>query len=130
MPFGQHPETERAERAFRAGARRRGLTATVTSRRRDIAKQTELYRRWRAKDPRQRLPVAFPGTSTHNYGFAFDAVVPGASHADLRALAREAGLVWAGPKDPVHFQVVEQATWSRFLTEFGVRDRIRARFRL
>lgn len=126
VSLGYHPETRRAEERLRRLARRRGITFHVTSRHRGIAKQAELYKaRQQGKHP---LPVAFPGTSTHNYGIAFDAVSN--DQSQLGALARAAGLVWAGVRDPVHFQSAEQSDWSEALTIHDARRRLRAFFHI
>lgn len=91
-----------------------GVRFRLTSTYRSVAEQTKLYREWLAG--RRVLPVAVPGTSTHNYGLAFDAVaVPPSDTAQLVAAARSIGLVWAGPNDPVHFQILDQTTWSQAL---------------
>ena len=113
---GLHDITQRALEQLSSDARRAGVSFRVTSGYRSIAHQRLLYARRAAG--LQRYPVAKPGTSTHNYGLAFDAVSD--RQSDLIQLATRLGLVWAGPKDPVHFQIVDQATWSSLLRGAGL----------
>lgn len=111
---GLHDVTAKQLGLLRELANYYGVRFDVTSGFRSIATQTELYRRRAAG--LHPLPVAVPGTSTHNYGLAFDAVARApSSQADLVALAQAIGLVWAGPRDPVHFQVIRQDDWSRLV---------------
>jgi len=117
MGFGYNPQVRAAEERLERLARRSGITFTVTSRFRSISKQIELFRRFKAG--KSRFPVAVPGLSTHNYGVSFDAVSNDA--AALGRLAPEAGLVWAGPRDRIHFQFASQRDWSTALTRSGVR---------
>lgn len=123
MAFGYQPEVRAAEERLARLARRAGITFVVTSRFRSIEKQTALFKRW--KKGLSKFPVAVPGLSTHNYGVAFDAVSNNQSR--LGALAREAGLIWAGKNDVVHFQFATQADWSQALTDSGVRELAKAR---
>jgi len=81
-----------------------GLQPRVTSTRRSTQEQTRLYRRYLAGlNP---FPVAPPGTSAHEFGFAFDMVVsPMDALADVGAYWKEQGGVWGGEfNDPVHFE--------------------------
>jgi len=117
MGFGYQPEVQAAEHRLERLARRAGITFTVTSRFRSIGKQIELFKRFKAG--KSQFPVAVPGLSTHNYGVAFDAVSN--NQQKLGQLAAKADLVWAGPRDRVHFQFASQADWSAALTRSGVR---------
>lgn len=93
---------------------RTGVRYRVTSGYRSKSAQQILYRQWRAGQ--RTIPVAAPGTSTHQWGLAIDMVpIAPSSLPDLVAAARAIGLVWAGPRDPVHFQVLDQATWRAAL---------------
>lgn len=91
-----------------AGAAR--LLPRVTSTRRSNAEQQRLYRRFLAGQ--QPYPVARPGTSAHEYGWAFDMVVsPMSALPDVGAYWQELGGVWGGNPtragsgyDPVHFE--------------------------
>lgn len=81
-----------------------GLSVSVTSARRSFAEQTRLYTRYiNGQSP---YPAAVPGTSTHELGYAFDAVV---SPKEYQRAAGEAwekfGGRWGGRfRDPVHFE--------------------------
>lgn len=81
-----------------------GLLPRVTSTRRSHAEQTRLYRRYLAG--LQPYFVAPPGTSPHEYGYAFDLVVsPMWRLSDVGALWESWGGYWGGRQaDPVHFQ--------------------------
>ena len=75
---------------------------TITSTRRSLSEQRRLYARYLAG--RHPLPVARPGCSQHNYGYAWDMVVPNnADREFLGAVWRNWGGYWGGAKDPVHF---------------------------
>lgn len=81
---------------------------TITSALRDSATQARLYAEWKAG--RSPFPVAKPGTSAHEVGWAFDMARSGVP-AITDPVLRQAGEVWkwlggryGGAKDPVHFQ--------------------------
>jgi hypothetical protein len=62
-----------------------------------------LYRRWLAGA--SPLPAAPPGTSAHEFGYAFDLVCsPWGSLWDVGYTWESWGGVWGGDQDPVHFQ--------------------------
>jgi len=71
-------------------------------------------------------PVAFPGTSQHEFGFAYDLapdVKPGdASYAarldQLRALGLALGMRWGGPADPQHWQAFPLQVWQAVISSF------------
>ncbi len=71
-------------------------------------------------------PVAFPGTSQHEFGFAYDLapdVKPGdASYAarldQLRALGLALGMRWGGPNDPQHWQAFPLTVWQAIISGF------------
>lgn len=86
-------------------ARLNGIGFTVTSTRRSVADQARLYRAYRAG--RSQYPAAPPGTSAHELGLAFDAVVrPESYQAAFGALWERLGGEWGGKyQDPVHFQL-------------------------
>jgi hypothetical protein len=81
-----------------------GLLPQVTSTLRSHSEQARLYRRFQAG--LSQYPVAVPGTSAHEYGFAFDVVVtPMAALGELGALWESWGGEWGGRgSDPIHFQ--------------------------
>jgi len=110
-----HPEVGRRVAQLRAWSREFGVPFTITSAYRSPADQRRLFAAWLARG-RTGLPAARPGWSTHEHGYAIDLVARDA--AALRTivdLAGCAGLVWAGPKDPVHFDVWGFAGWARLL---------------
>ena len=65
-------------------------------------------------------PVRFPGTSQHEFGFAYDLapdVAPGdpSYHGklhQLRDLGIALGMRWGGPGDPQHFQAFPGRVWD------------------
>lgn len=79
-----------------------GLQPRVTSTRRSHREQSWLYKRYLAgQNP---FPVAPPGTSAHEFGFAMDMVtVPFDALSDLGSLWISWGGLW-GASDPVHFE--------------------------
>lgn len=83
-------------------AARAGVGFQVTSVRRSHAQQTRLYRAFLRGET--QYPVAPPGTSAHEFGYAFDGV------SDVREYQADFGKVWQGwggiwsAKDEVHFQ--------------------------
>jgi len=97
-----------------------GLVPRLTSARRTHAEQQRLYRRFLAGQ--QPYPVARPGTSAHEFGWAFDLVLsPMDALADAGALWESWGGVWGGhPRragsgyDPVHF---EWPGWRQLVTQ-------------
>ena len=94
-----------AERWLAGIARANGDGWTVTSRRRSRTTQQRLYRlRLAGKWP---YPVAPPGTSKHEYGLAFDAVVtPRSRQSYYGRLFEQLGGRW-GERfgDDIHFEV-------------------------
>jgi hypothetical protein len=79
-----------------------------TSTRRSRADQVRLYNRWlKGESPFPALP---PGRSQHERGLAVDMARLNVDPADDELLEelgeawREAGGVWGGAKDPVHFE--------------------------
>jgi len=81
-----------------------GLQPRVTSTRRSSAEQTRLYRR--SLQGLQQYPVAPPGTSAHEFGYAFDMVVsPMDALPDVGRYWEAQGGVWGGHfRDPIHFE--------------------------
>jgi len=80
----------------------------VTSSKRSIAKQMELYTAW--KSGRSKIPAAYPGESLHQAGLAFDMARIGIDPLNdpllnwLGAVWESWGGRWGGKRDPVHFQ--------------------------
>lgn len=80
-----------------------GLSPRVTSTRRGRTEQARLYRRW--QQGLSPYPAAPPGTSAHEFGYAFDMVVqPMENLADLGQFWQSLGGVWGSTADPVHFE--------------------------
>lgn len=100
-----------------------GLLPQVTSTRRSLSEQKRLYSRYLAGQ--QPYPVARPGTSAHEYGWAFDMVVtPLSALSDVGALWESWEGVWGGhPRrsgssyDPVHF---EWPNWRGSVSDLDV----------
>jgi hypothetical protein len=81
-----------------------GLLPRVTSTLRSSSQQMRLYARYLAGH--QPFPVAFPGTSAHEYGEAFDLVVtPFEALSDVGDYWQQQGGTWGGSRDPVHFEL-------------------------
>lgn len=76
----------------------------VTSTFRTFATQSRLYAAFQAGQ--SKYPVAAPGTSAHEFGYAFDVVVDNDSDLDdLGKVWESWGGVWGGHYgDPVHFE--------------------------
>ena len=112
-----------------------GFGVTFTSTDRSTARQSELYGEVLSNYGPLRIdqlvsggnPVAPPGTSQHEYGFAFDAVpnVPaglrGAAQQAMGRIAGQLGLHWGGSADPVHFAMFSRAEWQQVLQQIGIR---------
>ena len=98
------PEFRPFARALVDAAGAAGLMPRVTSTLRSRAEQERLYRHY--QQGLQTLPVAPPGTSAHEYGFALDMVVsPMEALTDVGRWWESNGGVWGGEfHDPVHFE--------------------------
>lgn len=82
-----------------------GVRPVVTSTFRTFAQQSKLYTAFKAGQ--SKYPVAAPGTSAHEFGFAFDVDLgsDGANLSDLGSVWESWGGVWGGRYgDPVHFE--------------------------
>lgn len=81
-----------------------GYSPRVTSTRRTRTTQARLYRRFQAG--RSAYPAAPPGTSAHEFGYAFDMVTsPMEALSEVGAYWEEIGGVWGGRnRDPIHFE--------------------------
>lgn len=77
-----------------------GLRPVVTSTRRSRAEQARLYREYKAG--RTCCPVAPPGFSRHELGWAFD--LTSIDNTSIGATWARWGGVWAGPGDYVHYE--------------------------
>lgn len=98
------PELQPFARDLVNAAGAAGLQPRVTSTRRSGAEQARLYRR--SLQGMQTYPVAPPGTSAHEFGYAFDMVVtPMDALPDVGRFWEEMGGVWGGEfNDPIHFE--------------------------
>jgi hypothetical protein len=97
------PELIQPAKALVELAGRAGVLPQVTSTLRSHAEQERLYRRFRqGLNP---YPVAPPGSSAHEYGYAFDMIVQGEQNqSDLGLVWQQWGGVYGGVGDPVHFE--------------------------
>jgi D-alanyl-D-alanine carboxypeptidase len=103
-----NPELQRRFRQAVAGVAARGVGVVIESGLRSRAQQIALYNN-RANNSN---PVAAPGTSPHEFGWAVDAVPVPRTQAARNVLwdeARKAGLVagedFSTRKDPPHFEL-------------------------
>ena len=98
------PELQPFARDLVDAAGAAGLQPRITSTRRTSAEQARLYRRY--QQGLNPYPVAPPGTSAHEFGFAFDMMVtPADALPDVGAYWKANGGVWGGEfNDPIHFE--------------------------
>jgi len=85
-----------------------GLDPTVTSTFRSWEEQTKLRTRWERGE--SRFPANRPGDSAHNYGWAWDSVVPEADQPLWDAIRRYVGFEVL-PNDRIHGQI---PNWRQF----------------
>ena len=119
------PEFQPYAKAFIQAVGNARLLPQVTSTRRSRAEQARLYDNYLARGGRG-LPAAPPGTSAHEFGYAFDMVVTPQSMLGLvGAYWRQLGGIWF-PSDPVHFQYpgftpppVSDQVWRRIYKIFS-----------
>ncbi len=104
-----HPHFRPWAQALYDGAQRSGFRPRITSTYRSPAHQQFLWERRQAvlrgdlPPSAQPYPVAPPGQSRHNWGAAFDMVVP---RADDRRIVANVWRSWGGfwtPGDMVHY---------------------------
>lgn len=98
------PQLQPFARNLINAAAQAGMNPRVTSTRRSTSEQARLYQRFLSGQ--SQYPVAPPGTSAHEFGFAFDMIV---AYADwlpqLGQLWQSWGGVWGGAfNDPIHFE--------------------------
>jgi len=113
-----HPFVAGVAAAIVKQLREDGIRAVVTSGYRSLAKQRQLYARYRRGGPL----AAPPGSSAHNYGLAVDIALVGQpresrDYRRMHRIAERLGLVplrgEAGRIDPYH---VEVPNWQRLVT--------------
>jgi len=83
-------------------ARAYGITPTITSVYRSWAEQQRLRSRWERGE--SNFPANRPGDSAHNYGWAFDAVVPAHQQSLWDQIRAYVGFEVL-PNDIIHAQV-------------------------
>jgi len=98
---GLHPQLIPYAAYLYEAAATAGLRPRVTSVFRTAQRQAWLYDQYRRG--LSRLPALPPGRSKHQFGLAFDMVTD--NPAAVGDLWNRMGGRWAGPKDPVHFEV-------------------------
>lgn len=118
LPQDFHTEAAPLFRGWFRALELEGISYRVTSTRRSLERQAQLYAEWRAG--RSRYPVALPGRSTHNYGLAADVVIGAGDLRRAVVLGREWGLRWFGPSDAVHWDPFGPAEWRRLLRGQGL----------
>lgn len=88
--------------AFIRALKRAGIRVIVTSTRRSLDKQAQLYRNYLAG--KSKYPAAPPGQSTHGAGLAFDLNLVPPLYREAGALWESIGFTWGGRfSDPIHF---------------------------
>jgi hypothetical protein len=99
------PDLRAAAHSLVADAGASGLLPRVTSTLRTHSSQLRLYSRY--LQGRAQYPTAFPGTSAHEYGEAFDLIVtPMEALADVGPWwESQYGGAWGGARDPIHFEI-------------------------
>ncbi len=101
-----HPTLRKIARNLPRVAAAQGFSVRITSGYRSYATQAKLYRDY--VNGMAAYPANPPGQSTHEKGMALDIL---STNTDaLVGLLTSVGLRWAGPADPIHFEI---ATGSR-----------------
>jgi hypothetical protein len=122
---GLHPNLRPSAEAAVEYAIQQGVRPTVTSVTRTWANQDRLYRNWlacqnegaaytgRSLSPGLscRYPANPPGYSSHQYGFAWDSVVP-ADYVSWWVAVREAFGWRVPPNDLIHAELPEWAQYA------------------
>lgn len=96
-----HPTLRKIAYNLPKVSRNRGYEVRVTSGYRSYATQKKLYLDY--INGRSLYPANPPGQSMHEKGLAIDVVSN--NESDTVAILTSIGLVWAGPDDPIHFQM-------------------------
>ena len=78
-----------------------GFQVRITSGWRSYATQAKLYKDYLAGVA--HYPANPPGTSKHEKGLALD--ILSTNTESLVSILNSVGLVWAGPSDPIHFEI-------------------------
>jgi hypothetical protein len=105
-----HPGLVPAAQWFVRALERAGINVTITSTRRDLDEQKQLYdcyRRTGCSNCRRGpgcFPAAAPGHGYHGIGVAFDLHLDPPRYRDAGALWERMGGTWGGHfGDPIHF---------------------------
>ncbi len=85
-----------------------GITPTITSTYRSWEEQTKLRARWERGE--SRFPANRPGDSAHNFGWAWDSVVPAAQQGLWDQIREYVGFR-VPPGDRIHGEVPD---WRRY----------------
>lgn len=105
-----HPTLKKIARNLPRVAASQGFQVRITSGYRSYATQAKLYRDY--VNGVAAYPANPPGTSMHEKGLALD--ILSTNVEGLAGLLTSVGLVWAGPADPIHFEMPGKiATGSR-----------------
>lgn len=96
-----HPTLRTIARNLSRVARSQGFDVRITSGYRSYATQAKLYRDY--MNGIAAYPANPPGQSKHEKGLALD--VLSTNVEALANLLTSVGLVWAGPADPIHFEM-------------------------
>ena len=109
MLSGLHPEVRRRVQLALDFARSQRVPVTVTSTFRSLGQQRKLYAAFQAG--RSQFPANPPGQSGHNYGLAWDSVVPEA-YIGWWGRVREAVGFRVPANDWIHAEV---PNWQRLI---------------
>lgn len=96
-----HPTLRKVAANLPKVSRSRGYEVRITSGYRSYANQKKLYLDY--INGRSLYPANPPGQSMHEKGLAIDVVSN--NENDTVQLLTSIGLIWAGPEDPIHFQM-------------------------
>ena len=99
---GLHPEVKAAAEWALSWADFYNVPVAVTSGFRSFEEQARLRAKWEAGQ--SRFPANRPGDSSHNFGFAWDSVVPSWAQAWWTHVRQLSGLEVL-PNDIIHAQV-------------------------
>jgi hypothetical protein len=99
---GLHPALRKIAANLPRVAAQNGFQVRITSAVRTRAQQAKLYRDY--INGLAIYPASPPGTSAHEKGLALD--ILSTNPSALIGLLTSVGLYWAGPDDPIHFQIV------------------------
>lgn len=108
-----HPTLKTIARNLPRVAAAQGFQIRITSGYRSYATQKKLYQDYISG--RALYPANPPGQSAHEKGRAID--VLSTNVEALASLLQSVGLVWAGPEDPIHFELPAKIASGRARTQ-------------